>query len=109
MLPGESTASPFTDLSALSVKALESQVVLEEIVKEIQATILARTTIDKFRACVSKQYLEYMCEEDSSSQQCSLGSSSDDNKSYREGDGGIAELIQSTEHEARLHGFTFGY
>ncbi len=108
VLPGESTTSPFTDLSALSVKALESQVVLEEIVKEIRATMLARTTIDKkLRACTLKQYLENAaeCEEDSS-QQPSFDSSS---KLYRQGDGGIAELIQTTEHEAQLHGFTLGY
>ncbi len=110
MLPGESTTSPFTDLSALSVKALESQVVLEEIVKEIRATMLARTTIaKKLRACTSKQYLgnaaEY--EEDSSQQQPSFDSNS--SKSYQQGDGGIAELIQTTEHEAQLHGFTSRY
>ncbi len=80
---------------------------LEEIVKEIRAILLARTTIDKFRASTSKQYLENVCEEESS-QQPSLDSSSS-SKSYRQGDGGIAELIQTTEREAQLHGFTLGY
>ncbi len=108
MLPGESTTSPFTDLSALSVKALESQVVLEEIVKEIRAILLARTAIDTFRACTPKQNIENVCEEVGSSQQSSLDSSNTTN-SYQQGDGGIAELIQSTEREAQLYGLTLGY